>query len=314
MSIVLSQIAAVFLILALGYVACRSGWLPLAASPALSKLLVNIAQPCLVFYMMEHQALEPEQFASVALAVALSLGIAVFSGSVGLVFVKALALPKKDWGIYIVCFAFTNNGFLGLPVAMSLSNDNLFFITMMINVPAILLLFGLGPLIVAWHNGKPKSVPEILRTVLNLPVLGTLLGLLFLTQGWSLPMVLDETAELLGAMMVPLSMLVIGMQLTQSRAGEVLRCRRHYLYCLLRLILLPLAALATMKLLGVPAPALGAVALYSAMPAATMAVIFAADCGANGKLAAETVFVSHLFAALTLPLWAAEIAFLLHAT
>jgi predicted permease len=308
---ILSQILAIFLILALGYGACRAGWLPLSAGPYLNKLLINIAQPCLTFYLLEHQTLDAALLRNGGLSILLCLAVLALSFIAGFLFILLKKVPLQDRGIYLVCFTFTNNGFLGLPVAMSLGSDELLFITIMINVPAVILLFALGPLLVAWKNGAAKSRGEILKTVFNLPVLASFLGLAFLLLGWQLPSLLDSAVEMLGNMLVPLSMIVIGMQLTGSRARDVLTDKSHYIFSLLRLALMPAAVFLALHLIGAPPYAVAAFVLFAAMPAATMVVVFSADAGANTRLAAETVFVSHLFAVGTLPVVSALLMYYL---
>lgn len=78
-------------------------------------------------------------------------------------------------------------------------------------------------------------------------------------------------------------------------------------FSLLRLALLPAAALGVGLLLHLEPTALGVSVLMTGMPAGATAAIFAAKYGSDAPFAARNVVFTTLLSMLTLPLWAYEV-------
>ncbi|MDR0434444.1 MAG: AEC family transporter [Gracilibacteraceae bacterium] len=302
MLIVLGKIIGIFLTLLVGYFACKRGWLPAASAQSFSKLLINVSQPCLIFYLLEHQPVNNTLLADGCLAMLLAVLLTTACCALGAAFNRVNRIKAKAGaGVYLAGFAFTNNGFLGMAVAMTVFSEQQLFITMMINIPIVIMLFVFGPLLVNMNSASSFSWKAIVKSVFNPPTVATFLGIAFLTLHWRLPLPLDYAFEQLGATVVPLSMIVVGIQLGNSKGKEMFSQKVYYVFSFLRLVGIPLAALGLLLLLGAPANIIAPIVLALAMPTAALIAVFAEDGGGNTKLAAEIVFVTHLFSVLTLP-------------
>jgi predicted permease len=121
-----------------------------------------------------------------------------------------------------------------------------------------------------------------------------------------LPQTVTEVLDSIGSMMAPLSMIVIGVQLTESKISDVIRNGRLIAMSMIRLAglgALCFAALIPLYLNGVISPMLTSIITLNVLfPCAAVPVMFAEEYGGNVKTAAEGTFLSTLFSIVTIPI------------
>lgn len=74
-----------------------------------------------------------------------------------------------------------------------------------------------------------------------------------------------------------------------------------------QMVLLPGAALALSRLLGLDSVAAGVAVIMTGMPAGATAAIFAARYGSDAEFATKCVVLSTLLSMITIPVWCAVI-------
>ncbi|MBQ6327282.1 MAG: AEC family transporter, partial [Clostridia bacterium] len=106
----------------------------------------------------------------------------------------------------------------------------------------------------------------------------------------------------IGAMITPLSLIIIGVMLSESALMTVLRQGRSYLIAALRNLVIPLAGMLILRLLPLDADARLCVLVYLACPCATLTSIYAIRYDKAPEFCAHTVILSTLLFAATLPI------------
>ena len=101
-------------------------------------------------------------------------------------------------------------------------------------------------------------------------------------------------------------MFIVGTILTDVPLRSIFS-RDTVLFSVLRLGLLPAAALGLGLLLGLETAPLGVSVLMTGMPAGATAAIFAAKYGSDAPFATRCVVFTTLLSMVTLPLWAAVV-------
>ena len=132
-------------------------------------------------------------------------------------------------------------------------------------------------------------------------LLATVAVIAMLAAGLHFPDPVQTVLSGVGSMVTPLSLIIIGVMLSESRIVETLREKRSYLIALLRNLGIPLIALPALKLLPMSADARLCVLVYLACPCATLTSIYAIKCDTEPEFAAHTVLLSTLLFAATLP-------------
>ena len=141
-----------------------------------------------------------------------------------------------------------------------------------------------------------------LKQVARNPILlGILAGMPFALTGRSIPLPADKVLSMLGGLASPLSLLIIGAGFRWQAALE--KRRTTLLAALVKLVLLPAAALPPAAALGFRGEALVALLVMSGTPSAVSSYIMAENMGNDGVLANGIVAVTTLLSAVTLTGW-----------
>jgi predicted permease len=207
---------------------------------------------------------------------------------------------------------FPNNGFMGMPISMAIYGSQGFFLMVAANIfaPPVMYTFGIWNML--RHGGG--GVRFSLKQFINAPVIASFVGLAIFFFRIPLPNFLDSSISIAGDMMTPLCMMVIGIQLTQSSVGSIIKNYRLVTASAFKIILLPLLVLGIMLPFGLiqvgGAPLLdpliiAIVVLNAMLPTAAITVALSEMYGTNVKLASEGAFLTTLFSIATVPLTAA---------
>ncbi|WP_114417021.1 AEC family transporter [Marinospirillum perlucidum] len=157
-------------------------------------------------------------------------------------------------------------------------------------------------LIFALYAGDQRSSVKttLLALAKNPLILACLLGLLLNVSGIGLPGWSEPVMELLARAALPLGLLAVGVALNlQALEGAG---RPVVASSLLKLLVMPLAAMLISQLLGLDTQAQSVLVLFAAMPTATSAYILARQLGGDAPLMATIITAQTLAAMLTLPL------------
>lgn len=119
----------------------------------------------------------------------------------------------------------------------------------------------------------------------------------------SIPDVLSTPLTHLSNITTPLSMLVIGMNLTEGRVGDLLRDRDVFSVSFLRLVFFPVLTWAILRLLPISNPlVVGVTLIIMAMPSPAISAILAESYHSDKEFASRSVFLSSLLCLISIPL------------
>jgi malate permease and related proteins len=285
---VLTQLAGillpVFSLVVVGY-----GWRRLGfpfEREFVTRVIMNVAGPCLIVDSLSNVSLPLDVFLTMVVA-----SIAMFAATVAAAFLilKALRLSIRS---YLPALGVGNTGNLGLPLSLFAFGQEGLGLSVAVYVMNSVAQFTLTPVL---QSGGPA-----LRTLATTPVVyGALIGAMLLGADARLPEWLATTVGLLGDLMIPLMLLVLGNTLGGLRAK-----RLPFAIGLgtARLALGFGVALGVAELFGLEGVARSVLVLQGAMPAAVFNYLFAARYGRDPEDVAGIVLVSTVIGALTLPL------------
>lgn len=304
LAVLLSNLVGLFLLIGVGFFAVRGKLLPAEASKSLSTLLVKVTLPATILYTLI-RPFDPE-FLKMG-AVMLLLGVVSFSlfGVLSLGLSKLFQVPEGRRGMWCFCCTFCNNGFMGFPIALALFGDVGLTLTVILSIPSNVLAYSAGIKMVCMDVPEGKSAQPISwrKAIFSSINLAMAAGLtLYLTQ-LPLPQAILAPLGYLSDITTPLSMVVIGMNLSQGRIADVVRDRDVFTVSFTRLLLFPLLVWALAGLtLRLDAMLVGAALINLAMPAPAIATILGEEYGGCTQLAARAVFFSSLLCIVTIPL------------
>lgn len=305
--IVLAKVIAIFLIVLVGYGAGKLNWLPIESSKYLSTIVINIAAPCVVIYSMGQQELNDKTISFMFVIFAAAFAMYLFSWLVSELLVRVMKVELDERGVYKNFLIFTNNAFMGFPVAYALFGSEGMFLMVLANVMMPIFVYTLGI-----HNlrksktsqGKRSAVIlQRLKDMANPPVISTLVGLVIFILQIPIPLVINDVLDTVGAMMAPLCMMVIGLQLTESSPRKVMTNHKFIIISLFRLIVIPGIIFLALFLLKADPLVICIMTLNSMLPCSAICVALAQEYENDVKLAAEGTFLTTLFSIATVPVF-----------
>lgn len=280
---VLQIVAPVFFLAAVGFAWVRLGFAYDTAF--VTRLAMTLGIPALIFVALARGTIDPQAAGQLSLA-ALAAYLAVIAVTWALC--RLLGLNLRTFWAPLV---FGNTGNLGLPLALFAFGEEGLGYAVVVFSAGVILQFTVGLWIVAGGGSPGKALREPM-------VAATVLGGLFLWQGWTVPPVIFATLELIGQMGIPLMLLTLGVAVARLRPAG----------------LVPMAALAAVKIVlctalavavglafGLEGVPLGVLTLQLATPVAVTSYLLALKYGAEAEPVAALVVVSTLLAVPALP-------------
>ncbi len=188
MEVVINNIAAVFLIMGVGFAANKVGMLPEEANKYLSPLLMKITTPCLILANIASREVEEGMWGDVFKALGcFALYFVVFCFLGWVLCAKMMKLKgHEDCGVYMMLFATINNGFIGLPITLAIFGEDALFYMALFQITLVLYIFGPG--ILQIHYGEKKTgSTSMLKAILSPVIIAAILGVLLLALGIKMP-------------------------------------------------------------------------------------------------------------------------------
>ncbi|WP_050931909.1 AEC family transporter [Aestuariivita boseongensis] len=280
---VLEIVAPVFLLAAIGFT-----WVKLGAEYRIrfvTQLSMTLGVPCLIFTALMKTELEPTALTALTLA-----SVAAYA-AVSVVTALVVRLLRLETRTFTAPLIFGNTGNLGLPLALFAFGDvGLSYAVVVFAVMAI-LSFTFGIWLVAGGGSPVKVLKEPM-------VAATLLGALFLWQGWETPRFLTNTLDLIGQIAIPLMLITLGVAVARLNASGL---GRAVLLSVLKLAICVGLAWSVGRFFELDPVAFAVLVLQVATPVAVTSYLLAEKYGADADAVAGLVVASTLLAVLALP-------------
>jgi predicted permease len=281
---VLNIVAPVFLLAGIGFVWVKAGFE--YRVEFVTRLAMTLAVPCLIFVALMKTDIDPQALAALSLASFAAYGL-VTLGCFMLVKLLRLDLPT-----YLAPLIFGNTGNLGLPLALFAFGDvGLGYAVVVFAVMAI-LSFTIG----IWMVSGGGSIGRVVKEPL---VAATLLGALFLWQGWETPLFLTNTLELIGQIAIPIMLITLGVAVARL---ETKALGMALVLSLFKAAICAGAAWLAARWFGLDAIATGVLIVQVATPVAVTSYLLAEKYGTDPQPVAGLVVISTLISVITLPL------------
>ncbi|MEM9708283.1 MAG: AEC family transporter [Pseudomonadota bacterium] len=281
---VLEIVSPVFILAAVGFIWVKSG--REYSIDFVTGLTMTLSVPCLIFTALMNTEIEPDALAAISLA---SLLTYIAVGLAAAATVLLFRLPVRT---FLAPLTFGNTGNLGLPLALfAFGQIGLDYAVVVFAVMAV-LSFTIGVYVVAGGGSLIKVVREPM-------VAGTLLGALFLWQGWRTPDFLTNALVMIGELSIPLMLITLGVAVARLEAHNIWR----------NLALSAAKAAATAGIAAyvgawfeLPPVALAVLVVQVATPVAVTSYLLAEKYDADSQAVAGLVVVSTALSVIYLPI------------
>ena len=279
LDIVLTQILVILLYVVIGFIAGKSKLI----SPDQRKYLTRICTDLILPFTIvsaSSQTVSGSKLLYLGLMTGLVLLMFALVAFISVRISSARGVSEAAKVTTASLLTFPNCTFLGLPLCRALFGD----IAVLYNA---VFLVAFNILFFTWQISAFTGKKFSLRNLCTLPTIATAVLVVMLALGWHLPDPVQTVASSTGAMITPLSLIIIGVMMSESKLSDILSERRAFLV--------------VFRLVNLEASDKLCMLVYMACPCATLTSIYAIQTGKEPEYAARSVLMSTLFFALTLP-------------
>jgi len=250
-----------------------------------TRLVMNVGAPCLILSSFSNANIDIGKMAEVSAAALVILMIMLVLGGV------LIRLMRLKVSTFLPSLLFPNIGNMGLPLCLFAFGQTGLALGLTIFLVIFALQMSLGILLTAGH-GHP-------RELLKQPVLwATVIAVILVSTGESLPVWLDNTTSILGGATIPLMLITLGVSLAQLKVAE---WKHSLLFSLIRVLGGFGLAVLVAGLFGLEGVDRGVLILQSSMPVAVFNYLLALRYQREPGEVAGMVVLSTLLAFALLP-------------
>ena len=256
-------------------------------SEFISRLVFNVAAPCLVVSSIAQVQLSLGALVEMAGATFMALSLVFIMGAL------LIRLLGHDMRTYIVSLAFPNIGNMGLPLCLFAFGPEGLALAVAYFMVISIAHFSIG---MAIASGEKITLKHFYGN----PILWAIvIACLFVGFELQLPVWFANSVGLIGQATIPLMLITLGVSLAQIQVSQwgVGLC-----YSVLRIGLGLIAALITVEVLELEGVARNVVILQGIMPVAVFNYLFALKAQKNVETLASLVMISTLLAMVAIPL------------
>jgi predicted permease len=305
--IILYQIGVLAILVVVGVFATKVKVITEKVKDGIASIVFDITLPLLIITTFVRIDLSPDILRNsglVFLFTYLALGLMYLTGNLSALLSR---LKGSKRAVFINHHMFGNIVFLGFPLMDALfpGGEGLLYAAIF-QLASNSVMWTLGVWIFLKGNGGKRR--EVLKNLLNANTIAFFIGLTLMFIRMEVPDIIFEPLHGLGKSTIYLSMLYIGAMLTYTSVRGIFRKPYVFIVTFNKLLLVPLVlALVIHFLSGWLFPSFGEVAqqvliLEASMPCMATIVVMAKKFGSDDRLATENVFVSTVFALVTIPL------------
>lgn len=292
--LLLKQICVMFLLMLIGYVFYKKKMITDQGSKELGKILLYLVIPVVVInnFCIERTAEKTAELAQSTLLAVVAMAAAIV--------IAHIVFGKRD-GISCFSAAFSNAGFIGIPLVTAvMGSQYIFYISVMIVlVNALQWTYGVY---VITSDTSVISPKKIITNPIVLSVIAALI-IYFTGLGSHMPGIVTNVFSSIAGLNTPLAMMISGVFLAQSDLLAMFKKKKTYIVCLLRLILIPAVTLVLFRLLPFGASEMKlALMIAAAAPVGSNVAVFAQAYDKNYTDAVEQVCLSTILCLAALPL------------
>lgn len=299
----LSASLVLLMLMSVGYIMGRLGWMTQREKNFISKYVVNIAVPCNCISGLLNN-LDHDSLAQAGLMVICGLLGVGTTLLISVILSWLLRLPRERRGVFAVMAGFSNTLFIGIPVSTQLFGEACMPYLMLYYLANTTFLQSVGFVLVenAGTKGEKTTLKGVLKSLFSKPpILAVLFTLLLLLLDLSLPQPIMKFAGYIADSVSPLALLYCGFIVYEVGLRNLRLMKGLPTMLVMRLAIAPVICLVFCRLFGMTGLPLSVFLVESALPVPSQVTVMAGAFGADEQYAAVGSTLATLASFITIP-------------
>lgn len=301
----LQSILSIVIMISIGYILTAKGFLDDKASSLFSKLVVNLALPCLMLSDMMSNFSKDKLF-SLSSGLIIPFLSMIVTYLIAVIVSKLIKVNSDSVGTFKSMFFVSNSIFIGLPVNLALFGSSSVPFVLLYYIANTTFFWTLGVYGIS-KDGQSSSEGifsiDTLKRIVSPPLMGFILALILIILNFQLPKFITDTCRYFGNLTTPLSMLFIGMTLHSIKLDEIKVGKDMITLLMGRFFVSPLLIFLLAMNFPIPLLMKKVFIIQAAMPVMTNTSIVAKKYGANHKYATIMTVITTVLSIVFIPIY-----------
>lgn len=294
---ILESVLSLFFMILVGVYGSKKKIITATINKGLIDILIQITLPCMIlssFIYTYDDTIKTNVLKTFYYSIAVYLITIIIS--------RLILLPIKKDKKTILHFSnvFVNTGYIGFPVLYSIYGAEGVIYGSIFNMYFVIFLWTYGLLLFKGHLQKNSLLEELRKIIFNPSIIAVGAGILIMIFDLEIPVPLLSSIKSIGSISGPLSMIIIGVILSNSNLKQYIHDWTLYYGLTAKLIIIPAIIYLLSLFSGETSKAINTVIIMSSMPASAMTAIFAESFDREKEYAAVVVSLSTLVSLITI--------------
>ncbi len=280
------------LMIFLGYALKRVDILKAQDSTTLSKIVINVSMPALIFTNLVTANIS----INMIILPITSIIVSLICMTIAFLFCKSRGYSKiKTWTLMIAS-AMMNTGFVGYPITLGVFGNEGLINAIFFDLSTSIIFVVYGMVLVSQFGGDRK---EVVKSGLSfMPLWAVIFGLIFNIGHIQYGYVLNSALTYLANSTVPLIMISLGLTIDFKGIKDYLN--DSLVVSAIRLVIAPVIVFVALSALNVTGLIFKVAVLESGMSTAMTALVLSITYGLDNKLMSSCIFIDILLSLISL--------------
>ena len=272
-------------------------------SKQLVDFIIYFSLPAIVFSKIYPLSLDTK----ILWLILMFLGIIFFNLFLSYTIGKIMRLSRVTLATFMIMATFGNTSFIGFSYIDAFYGQDYIVYGVIYDIfGSFLLLVSVGMIIITWGSGRKNSVLNISKSIFLFPPMIMFIITIF-AKNFEIPKFLIYTSTNLGATLVPIAMIAIGMKLELKHIFTKLHIVT--VAVVLKMLIIPIIVLFVFKYFyGIDETWVKVTIIEVAMPPMTMAAVLAIKGGLDEKIAINSLVLGVIVSLFTITLFTSYLA------
>ena len=294
---ILLLVVSLFMLILFGYIMKAAKVLDESATKVINGIITCLCMPCFLIMMAHDKPFNTDMVKVPFITLAVELVIIAVAYFLG----KAMKLERATLGAFMLVCAFTNSGYIGYPLVISVfhhSREAILAAVILDQIITVIPISSIGIAIaVAFAGGKCTT--KTFFTFLKSPMFWS--GVLSLVlRNVYIPEFLTTTMNYMSGATIPLAMISIGLTLTpESLKGHVWAMA---LATFFKLFVYGTVTFFILRTCGYTGVVPNVAAVIASTPTGVLTAVVTGQYGGEQRFASAVVFITTLLSIITIPI------------
>ena len=272
-------------------------------SKQLVDFIIYFSLPAIVFSKIYPLSLDTK----ILWLILMFMGIIFFNLFLSYTIGKMMRLSRVTLATFMIMATFGNTSFIGFSYIDAFYGQDYIVYGVIYDIfGSFLLLVSVGMIIITWGSGRKNSVLNISKSIFLFPPMIMFIITIF-AKNFEIPKFLIYTSTNLGATLVPIAMIAIGMKLELKHIFTKLHIVT--VAVVLKMLIIPFIFLFVFKYFyGIDETWVKVTIIEVAMPPMTMAAVLAIKGGLDEKIAINSLVLGVIVSLFTITLFTSYLA------